>query len=303
MANEEVEVAKEEMPILLIGVSVLAWEHRFVESFMKLWTDLMTYSGKGRKFQVGYKFAFRRPVQFAQHDIVEHAVQCGATHVVLMDDDIYDVSAEDIMTLLEADKDIIGGVMCVGGTPYTLCCFRKCDTSTKVGEQSILKTPARLYEVPEQDRVGIQPVDLLSFGCIMIKTKVFAGMPKPYFRCDLQAPTDSYFMDDVMARGFQPYVHFGVMLNHRGVTVLNRHIHMQLDQVNAQQDGMKNAIMLTPDEMARHSVYMQMKIDEAEKKLKEDNIKKQKFYEKDELKPIATLVTKEIENVTKTSVC
>ena len=302
MANEETVTAKEEVPIILIGVSVLAWEHRFVESFMKLWTDLMTYSGKGRKFQVGYKFAFRRPVQFAQHEIVEHAVACGATHVVLMDDDIYDVSAEDIMTLLEADKDIIGGVMCVGGTPYTLCCFRRCDPSTKIGEQSILKNPARLYEVPEQDRVGVQPVDLLSFGCIMIKTRVFADMPKPYFRCDLQAPTDSYFMDDVMERGFQPYVHFGVMLNHRGVTVQNRHCYMQIDQINAQQNQQKSVVMLTPDEMARHAVYMQMKIDEAEKRYKALDVASQKFFEKSPEKPIATLVTKEDTNVVKTEV-
>lgn len=301
MANE---VCKEgdATPIILLGVSVLAWEHRFVTSFFELWNDLMTYSGKGRKFQIGYKFAYRRPVQFAQHEIVEHAVNCGATHVVLMDDDIYNVKASDILTLLDADKDIIGGIMPVGGMPYTLCCFRRCDTSTTLGEQSQLKTPARLYEIPEQDRHGIQPVDLLSFGCIMIKTRVFKDMPKPYFRCDLNAPTDSYFMDDVIARGFQPYVHFGVMLNHRGVTAYNRHLYSQIDQVNAQQNTLENAVLLTPEEMVRHSVYMQMKIDEAERKLKEKNTKDQKFYQKDETCPIAKEVIKEDSNVTKETV-
>src|ERR1035441_3497905 len=49
----------------------------------------MTYSHKGRKFQVSYYFAYRRPVQMAQEEIAQHAMNCGCTHVLYMDDDIF----------------------------------------------------------------------------------------------------------------------------------------------------------------------------------------------------------------------
>ena len=61
----------------------------------------------------------------------------GSTHLLLMDDDIYDVTANDLFTLLEADKEVIGGIMFTSGFPHAMCAFRRFDLTKKVKEQHL----------------------------------------------------------------------------------------------------------------------------------------------------------------------
>jgi len=170
MAKAQKTKVKEEviMPKILIGVPILAWTHEFAQSFLNFWTDLMTYQHKGRKFHIGYHFMYRVPVHKAEETLAQMAVDSGCTHLLLMDDDIYDVTVKDFLTLLDADKDVVAGVMHTSGFPYAMCAFRRYDTKTKVADQPILKGPARLYEVPPEQRKGLQKVDLVPFGFTLI---------------------------------------------------------------------------------------------------------------------------------------
>ena len=283
-------VVKEvEIPRILIGIPILSWTHEFAESFLSFWTSLMTYQHKGRKFHVGYRFMHRRPVHMAEEELAQFAVDTGCTHLLLMDDDIYDVTPEDLLKLLDADKDVISGIMFASGFPYAMCAFRRYNAETKVADQPILKGPCRLYEIPPEQRVGAQPVDLVPFCFTLIKTSVFKKVEKPWFTCNTQAPTDSWFMDSVMAKGIQPYAHFDVWLNHRGVTKENQALMVQMGMIKAQK-GQGTIVALTPEEMQRHEVFMRVKLEEAEKKIKEDVKSKLKMFEVSKDTPI----TKEI---------
>jgi len=293
MAKAQKTKVKEEviMPKILIGVPILAWTHEFAQSFLNFWTDLMTYQHKGRKFHIGYHFMYRVPVHKAEETLAQMAVDSGCTHLLLMDDDIYDVTVKDFLTLLDADKDVVAGVMHTSGFPYAMCAFRRYDTKTKVADQPILKGPARLYEVPPEQRKGLQKVDLVPFGFTLIKTSVFKGMKKPWFSADNQAPTDSWFADRMLFKKREYFAHFDVWLNHRGITKQNQPLWVQMGLIKAQQNT-DNIINLTPEEMRRHEALMAIKLQEAENRAKGKEIKKIRFMERTKRKKLGTMVKK-----------
>lgn len=293
MATEKNKANVEEViPKILIGVPILAWTHEFATSFLNFWTDLMTFKQKGLKFHVGYEFMYRKPVHMAEEALAEHAINTGCTHLLLMDDDIYDVTANDFITLLKADKDVVSGIMHASGFPYAMCAFRRYNLDTKVADQPILKGPARLYEIPPEQRKGLQKVDLVPFCFTLIKTDVFKKLRKPWFTCNTQAPTDSWFADTVLSKGMEYYAHFDVWLNHRGVTVHNVQKWIELGMIDAQVKNKGNVVQLSPEDMKRHEVVMRMKLEAAEVEAKKRGAGKQKFFDRGIKKDIATPIEK-----------
>ena len=268
------------VPKILIGVPTCGWTHEFAESFLYFWTDLMMYKHSGRRFHVGYKFVYKKPVHMAEEELAQFAVDSGCSHLLLMDDDIYDINAEMLMKLLDADKDVIGGIMHTSGFPHAMCAFRRYNRKEKVANMPILKGPARLYEVPPEQRTGVVKVDLIPFAFTLIKTKVFKNLKKPWFTCNTQAPTDSWFADRMLGKKFDYYAHFDVWLNHRGIRRDNRDMHVQIGLYEQRRKSGAQIIELSPDEMRRHEVLMTNKLAEAEKLVKKDAVGKQTFYEK-----------------------
>lgn len=280
----------EYVPKVLIGVPILAWTHEFACSFLTFWTDLMTYKQEGLTFHVGYEFMYRKPVHMAEEALAEHAINTGCTHLLLMDDDIYDITAKDFIALLMADKDVVSGIMHASGFPYAMCAFRRYDVDTKVADQPILRGPARLYEIPPEQRIGLQKVDLVPFCFTLIKTSVFSKLRKPWFTCNTQAPTDSWFADTLLTKGLEYYAHFDVWLNHRGVTKHNVQKWIEMGMINSQVKDAGNVVMLTPEDMKRHEVVMRMKLEAAEKESAKRGSDKQKFFDRGIKKDIATPV-------------
>lgn len=279
-----------EVPKILIGVPILAWTHEFATSFLKFWTDIITYQHQGRRFHVSYEFKYRRPVQLAEEELAQLAIDSGCTHLLLMDDDIYDTSCEDLLKLLDADKDVVGGIMHASGFPFAMCAFRRFDLSKSVADQPILKDTTRLYEVPVEQRVGVQMVDLIPFGFTLFKTSVFKKLPKPWFKCDTNAPTDSYFADSVLNANLQYYAHFDVWLNHRGIRKDNVHLHSQLGFHEAKLNSVGKCIELTPEEMDKQEQLVRQKMAISEEQYKIEKARRLKFYEKNNQTEIATLV-------------
>ena len=277
---------------ILIGVPILAWTHEFAMSFLEFWTSLMTYKHKGKRFHIAYKFMYRKPVHMAEEQLAEFAINCGCTHILLMDDDIYNVHADDLMKLLDADKDVIGGIMHASGFPFAMCAFRRYDRKTKVADQPILKGPARLYELPPEQRKGIQKVDLIPFAFTLIKTEVLKKMKKPWFKCNTQAPTDSWFADRLLSKKLEYYAHFDVWLNHRGITRSNKPLQFQLGMHEQREKDNAGIIMLTPAEMRTHEAMMSTKLSEAEDKLRKSAADKHQFFEKSNKRAIAKPVGK-----------
>ena len=259
----EVTSQKPVVAKVLIGVSILAYSHDFVQSFLKFWTQLFTSKYAHGNIEVGYHFAFRRPVHMAQEELAEFAVQSGCTHILLLDDDIYDITPNDLFALLEADKEVIGGIMFTSKFPHAMCAFRRYNLKTRVAQQPLLDGPARLYEIPPEQQVGVQPADLIPFGFTLIKTSVFKELDKPWFHCDTQAPTDSWFMDSILDKKIQPYAHFGVWLNHNGCNRTTRPFLIQMGmEVNRHQAS--KVITISQEDMQRHLLAMDMKMKDAE---------------------------------------
>ena len=282
-------------PRIMIGVPILAWSHRFALSFMQFWTDLMTYQHKGRKFEVCYNFKFRRPVHLAEEELAEDAVESGCTHLLLMDDDIYDVTVEDLLKLLDADKDVIGGIMHTSGFPYAMCAFRRFDKDIPLKEQPIMAGSFRLYEVPIEQRFGVQPVDLIPFGFTLIKTSVFSKLEKPWFTCTRHAPTDSCFADSILEKHMGYYAHFGVWLNHNEVTRENVQLKVQIGMAEEQRKNPLKICNITKEEMEKHNQILDLKMKESEKAFLISRVKGRKFFSVDpnNIDKVATLVSED----------
>lgn len=280
------------IPKILIGVPILSWTHEFATSFLNFWTDLMTCKYPGVKFHVGYEFMYRRPVHMAEEALAEHALDTGCTHLLLMDDDIYDVTSRDFVALLKADKDVVSGIMHASGFPYAMCAFRRYNAKDKVADQPILKGPARLYEIPPEKRVGLQRVDLVPFCFTLIKTEIFKKLRQPWFTCNTQAPTDSWFADTVLTKGMEYYANFDVWLNHRGVTRYNVTKWIEMGMIENQMKQQGNIVNISQEEMKRHEAIMRMKLEDAEKLTEKKYHERQRFFEKTEKGGVAAPIGK-----------
>lgn len=269
---------------LLIGMATVGPSFECMTSFTNFWTDLI----RSAEFEVAYKFVYRKPVIIAQEDLAAHAVDTGATHLLIIDDDIYDYTLLNLIKLLEADVDMIGGVMLTRRFPFHMCAMRRLDENRKLIEHCKNVTGFDMYEVPGADRKGVKPVDLISFGFTLFKTDLFKKMKRPYFIPDpsmidesklnyqYQAYTDSIFCDKVYAVGSQPYAHFDVWLNHNGITKDNVHAWIEIYK----QSGMltQPGIKMNPNELLEYKMKVKSMMEEAEIRFHSEALNKVKFY-------------------------
>ncbi len=286
-SNDMVAPPEPGKPRLLIGIPVLTFSYEFVISFLKFWTELCVQA-EG-KFTAGYYFVYRKPVHMAEIEIVKVAQFNKCTHILFMDDDIYDVTLADLTKLLEADKDVISGVMHASKFPYAMCVFRRYDTTKQVIDMPADNCMYRLYEIPcicakcgnglshwdakfcpvcgETQQQLIQKVDLIPFPFTLMKTEIFDRIKKPWFHCSEGYPSDSWFADRCKEANIQEWAHMAVRLNHNGITDQTKahYINMGLEKNRASGKGMVN---LSQEEMDRHQYLLHQKMLEAESKLK-----------------------------------
>ena len=269
---------------LLVGCACLGISYEWFTSWNKFWTDLV----RSAEFEIGCSFKYRKPVSIAQEDLAKEAVDTGATHLLIVDDDVFDFSLLDLVKLLDADKDMIGGAMFTKRFPYHLCAMRRLDGDKPLIEHCKNVTGFDMYEVPTADRKGVVPVDLISFGFTLFKTDLFKRIKKPYFIPDpkkvdtskvnyqYSAYTDNIFCDKVFDAGSQPFCHFDVWLNHNGVTRDNLSHWVGIYQ----QAGMltQPGIMMNPNEFLEYKMVIKTKMEEAEKRFASQAVNKIKYY-------------------------
>lgn len=271
---------------ILLGIPMLDIKYEFFESFLKLWTEINLSNEK--RYEVGYHIAYRKPVHMAEEYLATVAQYNKCTHLLLMDDDIYDVTKADIDKLFEADRDVIGGVMHASKFPHAMCVFRRYDTNKKVIDMPADNSIYRLYEVPcactkcnsplshwdakycvlcgeEQDNL-IQQADLIPFALTLIKMSVFDKIKKPWFHCTTTYPTDSWFADRLIEAGMTEYGHMGVRLNHAGITDETKPHFIQMGMVKAQKA--KGIVQLSPDQMEAHQHLLVNRMKEVEESQK-----------------------------------
>jgi hypothetical protein len=287
VANSPVPPPLEGRDRIMIGIPLLDVKYEFFESFLRLWTQLLTIPN--RKYEITYQVAYRKPVHMAEEWLVNIARYNKCTHILFMDDDVYDVTAEDVDKLYAANKDIIGGVMYASKFPHAMCVFRRFEADKKVIDMPSDTNLYRLYEVPclckkcgvgqshwdgkfcpvcgePQDNV-IQEVDLIPFPLTLMKLSIFDKIKKPWFYCSNIYPTDSWFADRVLEAGLREYAHMGVRLNHAGINDFTKPHYMNMGLAKAQQH--KAVVNLTPEQMDVHQRLLINKMDEAEHKVRE----------------------------------
>jgi len=293
-AKQEVAPPPDGVPRILIVIPILECSHKFLTSFLKFWTECMTEFNHTGELEIGYHFLYRKPVHMAETMGVNVAKHNKCTHILFMDDDIYDITPDMLRKLLVADKDVVSGVMYASGFPYAMCTFRRYDTQTTVCSQPAQTGMYRLYEIPcwcphclannvktplptwtttfchvcrkDIKDLAIQKVDLIPFPFTLMKLSVFDKISKPWFHCNTVFPTDSWFADRCIEAGIQQYAHMDVRLNHRGVTDVTRPYKYQEGLALSQGKG--HVVEITPEDMQKHEFILAHKMELAEKEAK-----------------------------------
>jgi len=106
----------------------------------------------------------------ARNILIQQAVDNECTHIFLMDDDMI-LPADTLKKLLKHDKDIVTGLYLLRGFPYRPALFDKAYDNGKCKHTSL--TP---------DMKGLVPAVNCGLGCVLIKTRVFRELIKPWVR-------------------------------------------------------------------------------------------------------------------------
>lgn len=285
-ANSPVLPPPEGKMRIMIGIPMLAVSYEFFESFLKFWTGLIT--AHDPRYEITYHFAYRKPVHMAEEYLVKTAQFNKCTHILLMDDDIFDVTPADLHRLIDAKKEFISGVMHASKFPHAMCVFRRYDTNKKVIDMPSDTSMYRLYEIPancpkcqhgqshwdtkfcpacgEALDLSIQECDLVPFPFTLIDLKVFDKVKKPWFHCTNEYPTDSWFCDRLLEAGIKPYAHMHVRLNHAGVTDETKPHFVNMGMAKMQKN--KAVVVLSPEQMDIHQNLLINRMNEVEKQIK-----------------------------------
>lgn len=271
---------------IMIAVPMLAVSYEFFESFLKFWTMLLMAQDK--RYELTYHFAYRRPVHMAEEYLVKMAQHNKCTHILLMDDDIFDITPQDLNRLVEAKKEFISGVMYASKFPHAMCVFRRYDPTKRVIDMPADTSMYRLYEIPAKCPhcnapqshwdvkfcpacgssidITIQECDLVPFPFTLIDLKIFDRIKQPWFHCTNGYPTDSWFCDRLMEAGIKPHAHMLVRLNHAGISDATRPHFMQMGMAKMQQQ--KAIVHLSPDQMEIHQQLLMKRMSEVEASVK-----------------------------------
>ncbi len=144
--------------------------------------------------------------------IIEAAMENGFTHVLLIDDDTtYEPDA--LKMLLRHDKDIVSGLYLSRAYPHQPFVF------------DIADEDGAAFPLYLTDNVsGPIPIVAAGFGFVLIKTKVFEKLEKPYVRlgelnneewCD-----DIGFFKRVREAGIESYCDTDVRIGHMGTMII-----------------------------------------------------------------------------------
>lgn len=138
--------------------------------------------------------------------LVNKAMSTGSTHLLFIDSDMV-FPPETAVRLLSHQKDIVGIAAATRRENRLLN-----SAQTRWGE--------RLTAGPEE---GLLQVDYLGFGCILIRSEVFAAIEKPYFPIhfkehdpetgDVWIGEDYGFCEKARAAGYA--IHVDTALSHR----------------------------------------------------------------------------------------
>jgi len=134
-------------------------------------------------------------------DLVEEALKEGCTHTLWLDDDMRFPNTA-LVHLLSRDKDIVGANYVRKGGVCVPTAVKRIAQIGVEGEGCIT----------HPDSTGLEEVDAVGFGCVMVKAKIFNDVEFPWFECYRDRDGDRWVGEDVSfcmkakEKGYQTWV-------------------------------------------------------------------------------------------------
>ena len=123
----------------------------------------------------------------SRNDLAREAMENGSTHVLCIDSDMR-FPKESLNRLLKHQKDIVGINYSTRKVPPDFVAFKH--ISRESGDPHV-----KLETLP--DSTGLEKVEALGFGLILIRTDVFRSMPYPGFETIYDRERNMWIGEDV----------------------------------------------------------------------------------------------------------
>lgn len=117
---------------------------------------------------VSLSFVTGTYVHTARQDLAQEALNCGADYLLWLDSD-HRFPKDIALRLMAHDKDVVGINYSQRGVPPDFVAIKNLDTEN--GESEKLVT--------DVDSTGLEKVDAVGFGAVLMKANVFADLPDP----------------------------------------------------------------------------------------------------------------------------
>lgn len=125
----------------------------------------------------------RMSIDNARNQAAIYAMQTECDYLMFIDDDVL-IPEDTLVKLLQADKDIIAGLVMIRGFPFNVMAFK--------WEENNGKSHLGYYNDLPQER-GIVECDAVGFSCCLIKTDIIKALEPPYFVTSRTNTEDVYF--------------------------------------------------------------------------------------------------------------
>lgn len=166
------------------------------------------------------------PIDTLRNDIVEKALACGATSLIMMDTDMI-YHPKTITRLLSHKLPVVGAL-----------CFRRYPPFDSI----MLKITDNGYESIDDWQEGeLVEVDATGAGCIIYDMEVFRKMPYPWFRFQkmengMTIGEDIGFCQDLKAAGYRIFVDTAVPCDHLTTMAVNRNTNLLYRSMKEKQN-------------------------------------------------------------------
>lgn len=142
--------------------------------------------------------------QAARQGIVDTAMEWGATHILMHDDD-HDFTTDAIDLLLESiHKD---GIECVSALYFT----RGLPTVPCIWKYAGASGTVPIFYYPKNE---LMEVDVVGFGLVLFRTSAFQRMNPPYFDLGKGTGEDAAFCLRLQQTGGRIWCHTGAKIGH-----------------------------------------------------------------------------------------
>lgn len=133
--------------------------------------QMMCYTGtkvvSREVMEIGLIFADGTYISNNREDLADAALKTDPTHILWLDDDMR-FPQDTLLRLLERNREVVGANYATRGTPCVPIAIK--DASKAMG---------RLLTMP--DNTGLEQVEHLGFGVLLVQAGVFHRIPKPWF--------------------------------------------------------------------------------------------------------------------------